>query len=214
MFDSIAALMHQGGIVMYPMLLASVVCVAVVLERLYFYMRLETGGDRFRARLLVLLREGKRREALDWLKSLRGPVPAMAAEGIEEWDDGLAAAEAAMASRARREVPHLRRYLGILDTTYSGAPLVGLLGTITGMMGTFRVVALHLSKDPQADTSGITMGIGEALTATATGISIAVVCLVFYNMFQEWQEGQMDACEAVAADILEVIAESTSRTKA
>jgi len=80
---------------------------------------------------------------------------------------------------------------------------VGLLGTITVMMGTFRVVALHLARDPQADTTGITVGIGEALITTASGILIAVTCLIFYNIFQSWADSLMDAAEVIAADLLE-----------
>ena len=75
------------------------------------------------------------------------------------------AAEAAMATRARLEAQKLRKFLSFLDTTYSAAPLVGLLGTIVGMMSTFRVVAQHLAKDPNADTSSVTAGIGERLDA-------------------------------------------------
>jgi biopolymer transport protein ExbB len=210
--DAITSLIAQGGIFMIPLLMASVLSLAVVLERLVFYLRLESGREGFRRTLLGYLQAGKRNEALTWLASLRGPIPATVKAGLEKWDEGSAAVEAAMAARARKEVPSLRHLLPILDTTYSGAPLVGLLGTITGMMGVFRVVAQRLSQNPNADTSGITVGIGEALIATATGILIAVVCLIFHNLFQSWMDDQMDTCEAAAADVLEVLGEKCAPT--
>ena len=119
-----------------------------------------------------------------------------------------------MASRARREAAGLRRNLMVLDTAYSGSPLIGLLGTITGMMGTFRTVALHLAKEPSADTTGVTAGIGEALVATATGILIAVVCLVAYSAFTHMVEAQMDAAEALGADLLALHAAAQRDSKA
>ena len=190
---------------MFPLLAASVIAVAVVIERFVYYCTLESGNAAFRTRLRSLILAGRTEEALQWLRGLKGPVPVTAIAAIETWHEGVAAAEAAMAARARLEMPKLRKFLSFLDTTYSAAPLVGLLGTITGMMGTFRVVARQLSHDPTADTSGVTVGIGEALITTATGILIAVTCLVFHNLFQSWSDIRMDAAEVVAAEVVEAL---------
>lgn len=200
--SSFADLIHQGGIFMIPLLLGSVVALGVAFERIVYYLRLESGGQAFRDRLLERVRAGKRAEALEWLRGLRGPVPATAIAGLEKWEHGPEAVEAAMAARARREAPALQRYFAILETTVTAAPLVGLLGTITGMMGTFRVVAKKLAHDPSADTTGITAGIGEALIATATGIGVAVLALLVHSAFQSWADAQMDNVEAVAGDLL------------
>lgn len=208
MSELLKSLITQGGVFVLPLLLASVVVVAIAIERVVYFLGLEPGGDVFRDRLRGFIRGGDLAGAATWLKSLRGPVPVTALAAIETWDQGQEAAEAAMATRARLEGPKLRKFLGFLDTTYSGAPLIGLLGTIVGMMSTFRVVAQHLAKDPNADTSSVTAGIGEALITTATGIAVAVLCLVFHNIFQSWADARMDAAEVVAADVVESLAEA------
>jgi biopolymer transport protein ExbB len=187
---------------MIPLLLGSTIALGVVLERIIFYAQLESSGDRFRAKLHEFITAGRFDEAIAWLKKLSGPGPVTARAALETRNEPIPVIESTMASRARLEVPALRRYLAVLDTIVTAAPLVGLLGTITGMMGTFHQVAERLSKNPSADTTGITAGIGEALITTATGIMIAVVSLIFHNIFDNIAERQMDRAEVVAADVL------------
>jgi biopolymer transport protein ExbB len=205
MIERFSGLLAQGGYFMVPLLLGSVLAVGVIIERFAYYLRLETGSDAFQERLVGMIRGGKVSEALEWVRTLRGPVAVTAAAALEHAGESEEALEAAMAARARREVPALQRFLPILDTTYSAAPLMGLLGTITGMMGTFRVVAERVAHNAGADTSGVTLGIGEALITTATGILIAVVCLVFHNLFQGWSDSLLNAAETVAAEVVEAL---------
>ena len=207
MIEMLKGLLAQGGVFIAPLLLVSVMAVAAVIERVVFFVGLERGGESFRAELREHIKKDQVEMAVRWLRGLRGPVPVTALAALETWPEGREAAEAAMATRARLEAQKLRKFLSFLDTTYSAAPLVGLLGTIVGMMSTFRVVAQHLAKDPNADTSSVTAGIGEALITTATGIVVAVVCLIFHNIFQAWADTQMDAAEVVAADVIEALAE-------
>lgn len=208
MSEMIQNLIQQGGFLVMPLLLASVVAVAAAIERLIYFLGVESGGLAFRQKLRDYIRNGHLDVAAAWLKTLRGPAPVTALAAIETWDEGEEAAEAAMATRARLEAPKLRKFLGFFDTAYSAAPLLGLLGTIVGMMSTFRVVAQHLAKDPNADTSSVTAGIGEALITTATGIAVALLCLFFHNIFQGWADARMDAAEVVAADVIEALAEA------
>src|SRR5207248_8012294 len=86
--------------------------------------------------------------------------------------------ERAMEELALREVQRLQRRLGVLDTVITVAPLLGLLGTVTGMMGSFHVLS---SQRGLSQPSAITGGVAEALIATATGLAIAIVTLVGYN---------------------------------
>lgn len=208
---SLSELIHQGGVFMIPLLLGSVVAVAISLERLVYFLRLDGGAEPFRQDILDMVRGGRRREAMELLRTRRGPVPQVALAGLDKWEHGAEAMEAAMASRARRDGPPLQRYFPILETTITASPLIGLLGTITGMMSTFRVVAQKLAHDPGADTTSITAGIGEALIATATGILVAVLALLAHSMFQTWADTQMDRTEAMAGDLLALRQELAGR---
>jgi len=86
-----------------------------------------------------------------------------------------------MEEQAMAEVPLLNRWLVVLDTIVTLAPLLGLLGTITGMIGSFHIISQTGVSHPM----GITAGIAEALIATATGLVIAIFTLIAYNYFLE-----------------------------
>ena len=87
--------------------------------------------------------------------------------------------ELAMKNRAEAWVPVLERRIDVLDTIITAAPLMGLLGTITGMMASFRVLSEKGVNEPNA----ITGGVAEALIATASGLGIAIFTLIFFNVF-------------------------------
>ena len=195
-------LMQQGGIFMWPLLLGSILTVGVCLERAMYFATLERGGPSFLQQLQELLNKGDRAGAIEWLRSLKGPVPATALAALQNWGGSRQAVEDAVVSRTRSESPQLFRYLNLLETTVTASPLIGLLGTITGMMGVFRAVAAKMANNPNADTSGILAGIGEALIATATGILLAVLALLAHNLFQALAEGQMEAAERVGDQLL------------
>lgn len=192
---------QQGGIFMVPLLFLSTVALGVIMERIFFFAQLDWAGPEFEARLREFVRQRRTGEAVLWLTGLRGAVAGTAAAGLAQWDKGQEAVETAMANRSHLEYVNLNRYLVILETIVTASPLIGLLGTITGMMGVFRAVAEKMAVNPQADTSGILAGIGEALVATATGICVAVVCLFFHNIFGHLAEVQMDKAQAAANEI-------------
>lgn len=195
---------------MIPLLGLSILALAVIFERALYFANLEWGGPRLRDQLSTMLGAGQHSEAIAWLSRLRGPIPNTAIAGLRKWGRGRQAVENAMISQSHREQGQLHRFLAVLETTVTASPLIGLLGTITGMMGVFRAVSLKMSSNPQADTTGILAGIGEALIATAAGILIAVVCLFFHNMYQRFAEQQMDATQDVANLLTELVDEGVS----
>ncbi len=199
---SLSALLHQGGVFMFPLLLGSILAVAICIERSFYFASLERGGVTFLQRLQDLLSKGDRAAAIEWLRGLNGPVPGTALAALQNWSAGRQTLEDAVVARSRVESPRLYRYLNILETTVTASPLIGLLGTITGMMGVFRAVSAKMANSPNADTSHILAGIGEALVATATGILLAVISLLAHNFFQSLAESQLEASERVGDQLL------------
>ena len=199
---SLSALLHQGGVFMFPLLLGSILTVAICIERGFYFASLERGGVNFLQRLQDLLSKGDRAAAIEWLRGLHGPVPGTAQAALQNWSAPRQTLEDAVVARSRVESPRLYRYLNILETTVTASPLIGLLGTITGMMGVFRAVSAKMANSPNADTSHILAGIGEALVATATGILLAVVALQAHNFFQSLAESQLEASERVGDQLL------------
>ncbi|MFN8609235.1 MAG: MotA/TolQ/ExbB proton channel family protein [Vulcanimicrobiota bacterium] len=199
---SLSALLHQGGVFMFPLLLGSILTVAICIERGFYFASLERGGVNFLLRLQELLSKGDRAAAIEWLRGLHGPVPGTALAALQNWTAPRQTLEDAVVARSRVESPRLYRYLNVLETTVTASPLIGLLGTITGMMGVFRAVSAKMANTPNADTSHILAGIGEALVATATGILLAVVALLAHNFFQAMAESQLEASERVGDQLL------------
>jgi biopolymer transport protein ExbB len=204
-------LLKQGGWMMIPLLLCSVLSVATIIERLLYFLRLTRRGERLSAELRTAVREGVAAEAAARaraiLQAYSGPLPETLHAGVEALDQGesLRGIEIAMEEGAQSAFLTARRGLPLLDTIITVAPLLGLLGTITGMMGTFQAVAQRMAARPGADTSGVTGGIAEALIATAAGIAIAVVTLVFYNAFNAQVENLLSETELRCTQFLRAL---------
>ena len=199
---NIFKLVTQGGVFMYPLLLASVLALALSLERAIYFARVESGSALFLQKMRGLVAESKFAETLAWLQGLSGPVPAVVEAGIKNWDQSDRVMEDSISAQSQVEVEELHKNLVVLETIVTASPLIGLLGTITGMMGVFRAVSEKLAQSPQADTSSILAGIGEALIATATGILVAVFCLLCHNFFQARAERQMAASQRAVNELL------------
>lgn len=196
MYEIIAS----GGLFMWPLLIGSAVTVGIGLERALYFWRLKALGQSRRQQLESALVTNDFKAA-QTLVSTDGPGAFIARAALENWESDLETVDAAMSVRASEQQPELNRYLGFLETIVTAAPLVGLLGTITGMMGVFRAVAAKLGSDPHANTTGITAGIGEALIATATGILVAVLALFIHNLCQSAADAHMTDAEQTAESV-------------
>jgi biopolymer transport protein ExbB len=128
------------------------------------------------------------------------PVSDVLAAGIEHFENPLEEMELAMKNRAEEWVPRLERRIEVIDTVITAAPLMGLLGTITGMMASFQVLSEKGVNEPNA----ITGGVAEALIATATGLVIALVCLVAYNYLSARVKRFIYELESMASRLVEL----------
>jgi biopolymer transport protein ExbB len=167
----------RGGFMMIPLLLAALIGLAVLIERLYVLYKRFPVETATISNIFSLIKNNKMREARDACAQHDAPVSAVLAAGIEHFDNSIEEMELAMKNRAEEWVPRLEKRVEVIDTVITAAPLMGLLGTIVGMMASFRVLSEKGVNEPNA----ITGGVAEALVATATGIVIALVCLIGYN---------------------------------
>lgn len=207
MFEIIA----KGGIFMWPLLLGSAIALAAGLERALYFMKQRSLSRGDRQGLERALTSGDL-DAASKLVQGDGPARSCARAAIENWSAPGEVVETAMSVEAREREPELQKFLGLLETIVTAAPLIGLLGTITGMMGVFRSVAQKLGADPHANTTGITAGIGEALIATATGILVAVLALLIHNLCQSQAEARMTEAEQTAESVRLAFAKKAERS--
>jgi len=173
--DLFLRLFSRGGPIMWPLLCCSVVSVTIVIERLIFCWRAAAGDDgKLLSSIFRLTEAGRYEEALR-----AGSVGGSASlrvlrSGLENRSHGLSEA---MQIAAADEVQRMKHGLGVLDTIVTMAPLLGILGTVIGIIESFDLLGAAGIEDPKA----VTGGIAQALITTAAGLSVALVTLVPFN---------------------------------
>lgn len=177
----VADFMRQGGFMMWPLLITLVIVIGIVLERGITFRRFTAVLPE---ELLDEIKEAckkdpSRKLALEICHATKSPFANVFARGLKNGDRSGDAMDMAMAQEAGVEIPILEAYLTGLKTIVGIAPLLGLLGTIAGMILSFKEVSLHGLASPTA----VMRGVAEALVSTATGIGIAIVALIFYNYY-------------------------------
>ncbi|HXF75352.1 MAG TPA: MotA/TolQ/ExbB proton channel family protein [Methylomirabilota bacterium] len=189
MFDLLSIIV-KGGPVMLPLLVCSIVALAIVIERSLFWRRISS--RRTEEDLLNLVERGEAEKALELGRRTDSPLTRVLASGLAHRNPSLTKA---LEVAAQKEVPVLKQRLTILDTIITLAPLLGLLGTVTGMIGSFGIMSQSGIGQPHA----VTGGVAEALIATATGLLIAILTLVPYNYFSNRAEQEMERIEYYAS---------------
>jgi biopolymer transport protein ExbB len=166
----------KGGPVMYPLLAVLVVAVAVILERLVWWTieRARRNPNKL-DQVYAALEEGNVAAASSLARGSKDPIIRTVWHGLNHVHSSV---EGALEVASGVELQRAGRFMSIMDTTITLAPLLGLLGTVTGIMGSFSFVG-----NADLAPTKVSGGIAEALIATACGLGIAIFTLVFFNFF-------------------------------
>lgn len=167
---------------MWPLALASILALGTAIERLVVLRGALAGAEDVIEEAARRVSEGRVDEARAAALRAGGPVGRVLVYGLDAWARGRQACESAMIERAMVEREGLTKRLVVLDTVVTVAPLLGLLGTVTGMIKAFKILG---ERNQIGSPTAITGGVAEALIATATGLGIAIVSLVLYNYLNE-----------------------------
>lgn len=172
-----------GGIVMWPLLGCSVLALALIVERVVFWVRLGKRQRRVVRDVLHLYRLNNVEGAIDKLKKNADlPMARIFLAALELEEPTPEEFRLALESEGQAEIPLLKRFNNIFETIISLAPLLGLLGTILGLIASFA--SLNIGDVGGSKTAAVTGGISEALVATASGLVVAIFTLVFANTFR------------------------------
>lgn len=180
---------EKGGPIMWPLLVCSVVALAVTIDRSLFWLRETLRRDRpLVEELLSLAEKGAYEEIRQKVRGSRDYVIRVLVSGILHREFSLSAA---MEVAAREQLERMRKGLAVLDTLVTLAPMLGILGTVTGIIKAFDLLGSSEFQDPRV----VTVGVAEALITTAAGLIIAVPCVIAYNYFNKRAEqaaGEME----------------------
>jgi biopolymer transport protein ExbB len=171
-------LIEQGGVVIYPLLAASVIALAIIMERFFYFSRISREiPENIIQQVKESLKQGKTQEALKILKKPYNPMYSVLYRGIIVWEEGYIETERAMEELKMILFPRMERHLGMLHFIGKISPSLGLLGTVTGMIKTFHFLSLNV------ESQQLAQGISEALITTAFGLSISIPALATYYYF-------------------------------
>ena len=190
----------KGGPVMVPLIICSIVSVAVMIERYVVINRARGDSETLMSRLENFLALGKFQDAARACEYEQTPLGDMLACGLK--CSNARQAERCMEERALKTTPDMFKRLSALDTIITIAPLLGLLGTVTGMIRAFHVIA---TKTGISTPTAITGGVAEALIATATGLAIAIVTLVGYNWLADKAKVIVSEMEASGTRLVNIL---------
>lgn len=198
MFETIWDLFNKGGWMMWPILVASVLSLAVAIER-FWALRSETVIPTKTVRQVVqLVDQGKIEEARAICSHEGSPFSRIALAGLEWWHHGVDSVKEAVGDAGRRETPSLARGLGIIGTVASVSPLMGLLGTVLGMIEVFRTISLT----GPGGGEGLSSGIAVALLTTAFGLVVGIPSLILYNVLSGRADRLVLAIEGACHEIV------------
>jgi len=189
----------KGGPVMIPLVLSSVVALAVGLERFIYLWRSRVDTEDLMDDIKLSLQQGKVLEAMQIAKKSRGPVAAILAAGIAHYDRPREEIRQHLEEVGAHELYKMERRMVVLDSIVTIAPLLGLLGTVTGIIRSFNVLAYMQGAHTPEELS---LGIAEALITTAAGLIIAIPTMALYYYLSSLIDRNVAEMNRRSADLL------------
>ena len=177
---SLLDLFIKGGVFMYPILFCSVLALVVIVERFLVLRKAKIDAGQFMMKLRSVLQRGNVMEAINFCSKIDAPLASILKKGLVKYPEGHDRIREAIENAGKEETFKLEHRLGILASVAGIAPLLGFLGTVTGMIAAFRTIELLSGAVNPSDLAG---GIWEALLTTAFGLIVGIIAYGFYDYY-------------------------------
>ncbi|MBI3111922.1 MAG: MotA/TolQ/ExbB proton channel family protein [Ignavibacteriales bacterium] len=177
---NLLSLFEQGGLLMYPILLCSIIAGVVIIERALVLRKAKTDIGQFMMRLRSVMQRGGVLAGLNFCSKSDAPIAKILKRGLTKYQDGHERVREAIENAGKEEAFQLEHRLGILASVAGIAPLIGFLGTVTGMITAFRSIE---QLGGAVNPSLLAGGIWEALLTTAFGLFVGIPAFGFYNYY-------------------------------
>jgi biopolymer transport protein ExbB len=197
---SFLELVSKGGPVMYVIILCSVIAVAIALERWYYFFRISRGPAGLSEQVSGLLRQGNFAKAEQLCTGVADPVARIIATGLQVRERSTSERDEIMARVGSKELRRLNANIRGMGIVAQVSPLLGLLGTVTGMMAAFMKIQ---QLGGEVDPAVLAGGIWEALITTAAGLTVAIPTMVLSHYF----EGKIDTYYARMKEAAQLLTE-------
>ncbi len=201
-------IMQKGGPLMWPIMACSIIAIGVFTERMLYYRRCQMHVPEFLLGITNLLRNRNYREALERCEEGFGPVVRVVRQAILARDLSSTELREVVREVAQLQLPRLESHLGALATIGLVAPLLGLLGTVTGMIEAFIEIT---RASGGASVSELALGIWTALITTAAGLMVAIPAYVAYNFLVARMNSIVGDIERSGIEVIHVLTNVSSR---
>ncbi len=198
-------MIQKGGPLMYILVLCSIAVLTVIIERIIVLNRYKLDVASFMSKVLEAVRRNRIMEAIELCERTSTPVAEVIKAGLLKHSATRQEIKEAMEEAALTEVPKLEKNLNLLATLAHVSPLIGLLGTVTGMVQAFQVIqekATALNPVSPGDLAG---GIWEALLTTVGGLSVAIPAIIAYNFLVTRVDNMVINMERAATELVQVL---------
>ena len=192
---------EKGGFLMYPIFLCSLIAITIFFERMFYLKSIKTKSNKFVLRVKNLVKKGSIELAISVCRKSPTPISQIMLAGLMKFGRGRDEMKEAIEDSANQEIPVLEKNLSTLSTIGNITPLLGLLGTVFGMVKAFNVIAVMGVGKPEA----LAGGISEALLTTAFGLSIAIPTIVVYNYLSHRVDKLIRDMEINCVDLIDLL---------
>ena len=196
-------LFRDGGWAMYPLTVLLILGVTIAIERVYNLSRAAIDANEFFGRLEEVLKQGSRQQAAELCSETRGPVASVIHAGLLRLDRGIDHVEKTIENAGAVEMAFLERGMLWLSTVANLAPMVGFLGTVSGMINAFQAIKIAGDVDP----SMVAGGISEALITTAAGLIVGIIIQFCHNFFASRIDRIIADMQEQTASFIDVLTE-------
>lgn len=203
---SILDMIIQGWPVLSVLLLMSIFSITIIVDRVRLIRRNQVNARSFMARLLRILAEQGKPQALEFCRKYEFPVALVSAEILQQGGP-REAKERAMEHAMQAQVRKLESMVPVLGTVAGTAPFIGLFGTVIGIIKAFASIAANSGGGPEV----VSAGIAEALITTACGLVVAIPALIGYNYCIHMSEVLMTDVELSTYDLIEVLCRNEAK---
>lgn len=197
----------KGGIIMWFILACSVIGLTVIIDRYIVIRKAKINVPAFMVRIRGMLKKKDVTGAISYCMEEKSPVANIIRKGLTKYKLGHERVKEAIENAGRQEISKLEKGLAVLASISGIAPLLGFLGTVTGMITAFMTIEDLAGSANPSDLAG---GIWEALLTTAFGLMVGIPALAFYNYFISAVKKLVGDMETVANDVVDIIQDSSA----
>lgn len=170
-----------GGPIMWPILLCSIFALSIILDKFWYLHKIKLDTQRFLSDILDNMKHHQTKEALEICDKTKSPISHILKAGILKYDRTRDQIKEAIEDASLYEIPRLEKNLSALATIAHVSPLLGLLGTVTGLVRCFQTIQAKTVGLHPISTGDLSVGIWEALLTTVAGLLVAIPTFVVYN---------------------------------